>query len=76
MQGVSGNLERRLHGIDHLLGYPRGILGSTQMLQQYHELITAPTANAVFGAHSLLQALFDYDRINPETAGGEGVNEV
>ena len=31
---------------------------------------------AVAVTHSLVQTIFDYDNINPETAGGEGVNEV
>lgn len=31
---------------------------------------------AISVAHSLLQALFDYDAINPETAEDEGPNEV
>ncbi|QBY00533.1 TRAP transporter small permease [Rhodophyticola sp. CCM32] len=31
---------------------------------------------AIAVTHSLIQAVFDYDAINPETSGGEGVNEV
>ncbi|MEX0348101.1 MAG: TRAP transporter small permease subunit [Paracoccaceae bacterium] len=31
---------------------------------------------AIASIHSFLQALFDYDSINPETAGHEGPNEV
>ena len=31
---------------------------------------------ALAAIHSLLQVLFDYDTINPETAGHEGPNEV
>jgi TRAP-type C4-dicarboxylate transport system permease small subunit len=31
---------------------------------------------AIAAIHSFLQALFDYDAINPETAGHEGPNEV
>lgn len=34
------------------------------------------TLFAVSVTHGLVQTIFDYDTVNPETASGEGVNEV